>query len=315
MGRKQQTQPPIPATTIREAFHVRQDGQIVRRSTGEIATFSGPGAQLLVRVYHQGCIRRFAAGRIAWVLATGEWPKGVVRCRNGVDDDLRPENLIVVKAGAHPFDQARGGKASSLVRRAKTTTTLINALAGHPGATVPQLSRLVGSSAPCVCTRLGKLSDMGLTCGPKCDARARWDLTAQGRALAASAIPLIDGLDREFLIAVARAPSRLMALKRQIGVCALTVRRRVDALVVRSLVEAQPEGRYAISDHGRAALGDQCPKPWVRPELVSAAASRDVLARGGSDLLTTAERGRMGGLAAARGGRAMPSVELDRMAS
>jgi hypothetical protein len=166
MGRKQQTQPPIPATTIREAFHVRQDGQIVRRSTGEIATFSGPGAQLLVRVYHQGCIRRFAAGRIAWVLATGEWPKGVVRCRNGVDDDLRPENLIVVKAGAHPFDQARGGKASSLVRRAKTTTTLINALAGHPGATVPQLSRLVGSSAPCVCTRLGKLSDMGLTCGP-----------------------------------------------------------------------------------------------------------------------------------------------------
>ena len=39
VGRKQQTQPPIPATAIREAFHVRQDGQIVRRSTGEIATF------------------------------------------------------------------------------------------------------------------------------------------------------------------------------------------------------------------------------------------------------------------------------------
>ena len=51
MGRKQQTQPPVPATAIREAFHVRQDGQIVRRSTGEIATFPLKG-KLLVRVYH-----------------------------------------------------------------------------------------------------------------------------------------------------------------------------------------------------------------------------------------------------------------------
>ena len=74
-------------------------GQIVRRSTGEPAIFRGPGAQLLVRVYHQGGIRRFAAGRIAWCDACGEWPKGVVKPRNGVDDDLRPENLILVKAG------------------------------------------------------------------------------------------------------------------------------------------------------------------------------------------------------------------------
>ena len=205
MGRGVNTQPPIDAAFIREAFHVRQDGRIVRRSTGEIATFSGPGAQLLVRVYHQGGIRRFAAGRIAWAIAVGEWPKGVVKARNGVDDDLRPENLIVVKAGARPFDQGKGGMASSLERRAKTATTLINALADHPGATVPQLSRLVGSSAPCVCTRLGKLADMGLTCGPKCDARARWDLTAQGRALAAAALPLIDDLDKNILMACARA--------------------------------------------------------------------------------------------------------------
>jgi HNH endonuclease len=314
VGRKQQTQPPIPATTIREAFHVRQDGQIVRRSTGEIATFSGPGAQLLVRVYQQGSIRRFAAGRVAWAIAVGEWPKGVVKARNGVDDDLRPENLIVVKAGARPFDQGKGGMASSLERRAQTTTTLINALADHPGATVPMLSKLVGFSAPCVCTRLGKLADMGLTCGPKCDARARWDLTAQGRAIAASALPLIDDLDKDILTRCARAAHGLMALARVTGSCRLTMRRRVDALIARALV-SQTDGRYAITDQGRAALGDQCPKPWVRPELVSAAAARDVLARGGSDLLTTAERGRMGGLAAARGNRAMPSVELDRIAS
>jgi hypothetical protein len=42
------------------------------------------------------------------------------------------ENLIVTRHGRDPF-----------------------------GATVPQLSRLTGSSAPCVCTRLGKLADMG----------------------------------------------------------------------------------------------------------------------------------------------------------
>ena len=99
---------------------------------------------MLVRVYHQGCIRRFAAGRIAWAIAVGEWPKGVVKARNGVDADLRPENLIVVKAGARPFDQGKGGMASSLERRAQTTTTLINALADHPGAAVPMLSKLVG---------------------------------------------------------------------------------------------------------------------------------------------------------------------------
>ena len=203
MGRKQQSQPQIPATTIREAFHVRQDGQIVRRSTGEPATFSGPSAQLLVRVYHQSGIRRFAAGRIAWVIAVGEWPKGVVKARNGVDADLRPENLIVVKAGARPFDQGKGGMASSLERRSQTSTALLRALAENPDATVPQLSRLVGSSTSCCCTRLGKLSDMGLTCGPKCDARARWDLTAQGRALAASALPPLDNLDKDILTACA----------------------------------------------------------------------------------------------------------------
>jgi hypothetical protein len=126
--------------------------------------------------------------------------------------------------------------------------------------------------------------------------------------------PLIDDLDRDILTIIARAPVRQLALARRLGVCSLTAKRRLGLLIERGLV-SRTDGRYAITDHGRAALCPDAPRPWVRPELVSAAAARDVLARGGSDLLTTAERGRMGGLAMARGGRTMPSVELDRIAS
>ena len=97
-------------------------------------------------------------------------------------------------------------------------------------------------------------------------------------------------------------PLSLMALKRRIEVCRLTVRRRVDALIERGLV-SQTDGRYAITDHGRAALGDQCPTPWLRPEAVSAALARDVTrAPAGSDAADDGRaRGAMGGLAAARG--------------
>ena len=113
-------------------------------------TFSGPGAQLLVRIYHQASIRRFAAGRMA---------EGRRKARNGVDDDMRPENLIVVKAGARPFDQGKGGKASSLERRAKTTTTLINALADHPefrttSASLDLVSSTASSGRCATCARI-----------------------------------------------------------------------------------------------------------------------------------------------------------------
>lgn len=207
MGRTREPIPPLDIVHIQRAFALRQDGCLIRREchvaalAHEPATFALNG-KLMVRVYVDGKIRRMAASRIAWALATGNWPKGVVRHRNGDEGDCRQENLLLTRHGRDPFGaisnkHSKGGKASSLERRAKTTTTLIKTLSEHPGSTVPQLSRLVGSSAPCVCTRLSKLADMGLTCGPKCDARARWDLTPQGRALAASAIPPLDNLDRE----------------------------------------------------------------------------------------------------------------------
>ena len=142
----------------------------------EPATFALNG-RLMVRVTVNGKIRRIAASRIAWALATGEWPKGVVRHRNGDEGDCRQENLLLTRHGRDPFGaisnkHSKGGRASSLAERRARTTTLVRTLADHPGATVPQISRLVGSSVSCTCTRLGKLSDMGLTCGPKCDARA-----------------------------------------------------------------------------------------------------------------------------------------------
>ena len=290
MGRRREPIPPLDIEHIQQAFAVRQDGTLVRRDhhvaalAHEPATFVGPGNRLMVRVTVNGKIRRIAATRIAWALATGQWPKGVVRARNGIDDDLRFENLILTERGPRPFTKSAGGKASSLERRAKTTTTLIRTLSEHPGSTVPQLSRLVGSSAPCVCTRLSKLADMGFCVGPKCDARARWDLTPQGRALAASAIPPLDNLDKRILAALVVVPMRLMALAHRIEVCRLTMRRRIEGLIERGLAAAQ-DGKFSITAAGVQALGPDAPQrqPWVNLERVRASTAKDVVARHGHE--------------------------------
>ena len=172
MGRTREPIPPLDIEHIQRAFAVRQDGTLVRRDhhvaalAHEPAAFVGPGNRLMVRVYVNGKTRRVAAGRVAWVLACGEWPKGVVRGRNGDDRDLRPDNLIVTRHGRDPFGaisdkHAKGGRASSLAERRPRTTTLIRTLADHPGATVPQLSRLVGSSVSCCCTPPEQISRHG----------------------------------------------------------------------------------------------------------------------------------------------------------
>jgi hypothetical protein len=276
---------PLDVQAVQQAFALREDGRIIRASTGEVATFVGPGGRLLVRVYHAGTIRRIVASRLAWCLSCGSWPKGVVRARNSVDDDLRFENLILTKAGPRPFDRGKGGEASSLERRAKTTTTLINALAANPGSTVPVLSKLIGSSVSCCCTRLGKLADMGLTCGPKCDARARWDLTPAGRAVAHAGDPvvLLDDLDKRVLRTLALAPKRQFQLAPAVEVCPPTIKRRTGLLIGRGLGKQngvrQP---FSITDAGLAALDPSAPTrpaPWVSMEMVSAAAARDVRTR------------------------------------
>jgi hypothetical protein len=99
----------------------------------------------------------------------------------------------------------------------------------NPNLTLPQLSRLTGSSESCVCTRLGKLAENGFACSPKCNARVRWELSQAGREIAA--VPLLDDRDRDILLAIARRfaggaePAGIVAIAREVGVCNLTVRR------------------------------------------------------------------------------------------
>jgi hypothetical protein len=79
----------------------------------EPATFCGPGNRLMVRVYVNGAIRRVLASRIAWCLSCGEWPKGIVRARDGDERNLRPENLILIERGPRPFTNSQVRRASS----------------------------------------------------------------------------------------------------------------------------------------------------------------------------------------------------------
>ena len=273
----------VPVEVVLETFRVRQDGALIRikcrigARVDEPATHRGPGGRLLVRVYVDDKVRRFAAGRIAWVVHCGEWPQGVVKCRNA-DDDFRRENLIAAKAGPRPFDQAKGRKAASLTERQASNARLLEALAEHPGSTVPVLSKLVGASAPCTCTRLGKLADTGFCVGPKCDARARWDLTAQGKELAMNGQTLIlDERDRDILIAVARSPTKIVSIACAIGACRLTAKRRVDLLVKRGLA-VEGDGKFTATEAGLAALGPM-PQRWLDMTRVSAAWAKDVQRR------------------------------------
>jgi hypothetical protein len=280
MGRQKTIAPPVEPQFLRQAFAVTTQGVLIRRSTGLDATFRGPNTRQLVRVYCEGRIKRLVASKTAWIVHTGQNPRGVVRHRDGDEHNFAASNLIETKRGPRPFDQGKGGKASSLDRRANATTTLLQTLSAHPGSTVPQISKLVGSSTSCTCVRLSKLADAGLCVGPKCDARARWELSQQGRELAAQASNpvVLDQLARQVLSALALAPTRLLALARRVGCCSLTARRRVNLLVERKLIESDGR-RFSITDEGRKALGDTAPQPWVRMELISAVNARDVRTR------------------------------------
>jgi hypothetical protein len=67
----------------------------------------------LIAVYINGAIRRVPASRIAWCLSCGEWPKGIVRARDGEERNLRPENLILIERGPRPFTNSQVRRASS----------------------------------------------------------------------------------------------------------------------------------------------------------------------------------------------------------
>ena len=71
---------------------------------------------------------------------------------------------------------------------------------------------------------------------------------------------------------------RVTRLAVEIGVCNFTVRRRINVMIERGLVEADGK-KFRTTHAGFEALGDAAPQPWVRVEAVSAALSKEVQAR------------------------------------
>ena len=303
MGRRRQTEPPVPPSFLREAFAIR-DGVLIWRErpashfpnrradhqhfnslfAGKPAGFRESKCFPMVRVQYSGCTRRLAILRVAWAVATGELPRGVVAARDGDPWNASAENLIVVKAGPRPFTQSKGGRGSALIHRGEGERALIDKLAESQGSmTVPQLSVSVGQSAPCCCFRLAALARKGLVCGPACNARKRWDLTPAGLALAASNRPVLDVRDYDILSALAVIGMGRKKLSRWIGVSPMMIRRRTSVLIERGLVVADPRGFFALTIDGRAALGyvpsSKPVEPWVKPAAISAASSRDVAHR------------------------------------
>ena len=250
-------------------------------------------ASLWSALTYNGRVRRISAARVAYAIAKGHWPSG-----------------LIAKPRHKP--SAFGGRASSLVRRAEADMALIRAMSEAPDASIAKLSALTGVGESRVSTRLTKLAERDLTQSPMCVPGRSWCLTAQGRVVAISGQPLLDQRDRDILTIIARSPAKLMALAQVTGSCRLTARRRIDALVERGLV-SRTDGRFMVTAAGLAALGPDAPRPWVQPAAVAASLAKDVTARRSLAVMTFAEMGRMGGQAAARLRKA--SLMDDRIAS
>src|ERR1700719_3579245 len=98
MGRLKESLPPLDIAIVQENFDLI-DGRLYRRNchitalNGESATFVGPKGVPMVRLTHNGRIRRVLAARCAWMLATNSLPSGAVKTKNGADD-FRLENLV-----------------------------------------------------------------------------------------------------------------------------------------------------------------------------------------------------------------------------
>jgi hypothetical protein len=327
MGRGIQVEPAIPVEVVRASFTIAHNsGAIIRAASargdlvGEPAAYRDHDGVLRVRISFRGRKRTMAALRIAWVLATGQWPRGRILARDSNDSDLRAANLIEVKRGPSPFVQSLGGR-TTLSDRRERDAKLLAALESNPGATLPTLSRLTGSSISCCCARLQKLSEAGQCHGPGCNAALRWRLAQ------AAAAPPPDDLDKRILAALAVASMGAMKLARRIGCCLLTAKRRARLLTHRGLVLSDPRGFYAVTDAGRQALGEEAKRPlpprWVKPEAVAASTAKDVVDRmAHPHALTAQEKSRVSSMAArkaraaAKAGRTAAFdgfVEFDRL--
>ncbi len=282
MGRRVQTEPPVDVGFIRQSFTVGDGGALQRRvavtNSAEDPVYDNGGGALRVRLTFAGKRRTLDAARVAWALHFGAWPRGQV-ITLGAQSDFSPGNLKIAPRLEHK-PHAAGGRASSLIRRQAADRTLIAAMAGHPGAQVEELGKLVGSSKARTSTRLTKLAEQGLTVSPMCVPGRSWCLSGAGRDAAIGMSPLLDDLDRDILAVLRSAAMGPVRLGRRVGCCELTIRRRAKMLEAKGLLIRDPRRFYQIATAGIAMVGD-IPKPWIRPEAVSAAMSREVVEREG----------------------------------
>lgn len=302
MGRGRQREDPVPPQFLRECFAVggnsghllwrrRPKDHFPQRAEDHAswnAKFAGKPAgfvlngQMIVRVQWRGKTRQMLTTRVAWIVATGSYPKGMIEARNGDETDLRPSNLIETQPGRNKF----GG--ISRLRRDAADAAVLTAMRDHPGATLAQISRLVGSKASCTCVRLARLQAAGLTCGPACVARQRWSLAQD------AARPSLDSLDRLVLVVLARGVTRAAPIARRLDIAELTAARRLKELQQRGFAQRDQDGGWRATGEGLAALGDDRPTPWVAP--LYAAGAHDVVtqrARSGNGL-TQEQRAALG---------------------
>ena len=94
MGQGTQSEPPISADFVQQHFVVGQNsGELLRRGirfAGEPATYRNEDRDPRVRLTFNGKRRTMTASRLAWMLATGEHPKGMVKTI-GDENDFRFE--------------------------------------------------------------------------------------------------------------------------------------------------------------------------------------------------------------------------------
>jgi DNA-binding Lrp family transcriptional regulator len=175
-----------------------------------------------------------------------------------------------------------------LERRRAVDAKLIEALAGHPEASVARLGELAGLTESGASARLGKLAAKGLAASPMCIPGRAWALTEEGRRHAGDHV-VLDQRDHDILAALALTAMGAMKLARRVEVCPMTIRRRVRSLVENGLVFADPRRFYAVTDAGRQALGGAVPPRWVDLDRLRASLAKDVQARSPTNDRTAAQ--------------------------
>ncbi len=213
MGRRKQTEPPVPAAYLQECFAVADEGRLIWRTRGpehfperpeDVANFNARfagrpagfriGAETFIRIQWRGRTRRISALRAAFIVANGRYPVGVVEPLDGNAANVRPGNLV-----ERSLVRSRHG-GTSLAQRRAANAALLAAMRDHPNATVGEIAEIVGLDQPCTSRRLAKFAKQGVTASPMCVPGRAWCITGQGLAL--SAKPLVDDLDREILSAL-----------------------------------------------------------------------------------------------------------------